>query len=128
MNKDIVVTALKEAVANCDWATVTELSEMLESPDALDRTSRAWSPGLAKAIFKRDSGLCIYCGRYAIEIDYVVPASWGGPTVINNGVCTCHRCNCVKSNLPELNMLTQGIFWLMQHGENMDWVDKFNPR
>ena len=128
MNKDIVVAALKEAVANYDWATVIILSETLDSPDAFDRTTSTWSPSLAKAIFERDTGICVYCGRLAIEIDHVVPVSWGGPTVRNNGVCTCHRCNCIKSNLPELNMITQGIFWLMQHGEDMSWVDRFNPR
>jgi hypothetical protein len=127
IDKELNIIALKEAVANNDWETVTKLSEMLETHDKLDRTTSVWSPGMARAIFKRDDGYCVYCGRLAIEIDHVVPTSWGGPTMKNNGVCTCHRCNCIKSNRLKVDMITQGIFWLMQCGEDMSWVDTFKP-
>jgi len=135
------ISDLKAAVDRGDWPTVARISEMLEwnipveptQPEDLwanlptDGTSRHWPPALAKIIFERDDGHCVYCGNLAIEIDHVVPVSWGGPTMKNNGVCTCHRCNCVKSNRSEVDMITQGIFWLLQQGEDMSWVDTFQP-
>lgn len=135
------IQELKAAVDKGDWRTVARISAMLEwniptkptHQDDLwvdlptDRVSRNWPIGMAKAIYERDDGYCVYCGILATEIDHVVPASWGGPTMKNNGVCCCPRCNCIKSNRLEYDMITQGIFWLMQCGEDMSWVDLFKP-
>jgi len=77
----------------------------------------------AKAIWERDGGMCIYCGNYAAVIDHVVPISKGGPNIKSNEVCACKSCNYKKSNKLDQDMLTRGIFWLLQHGEDMSWLD-----
>ncbi len=79
-------------------------------------------------IFERDGGTCIYCGNPAMEVDHVIPPSWGGKTLSNNLVCACRYCNRKKRNHIE-DYLTRGIFYLMQVGEDTRWIDKINiPR
>ena len=79
-----------------------------------------------KAVWERDDGHCVYCGDYAAVIDHVVPISKGGPNIKANEVCCCDRCNRKKSNKLDMDTITRGIFWLLQHGEDMSWVDKLD--
>lgn len=76
-----------------------------------------------KAVWKRDDGKCIYCGNYAAVIDHVIPISKGGLNIKANEVCCCTACNQKKSNKLDQDLITRGIFWLLQHGEDMDWVN-----
>lgn len=76
-----------------------------------------------KHIWKRDGSLCIYCGAPAQDIDHVIPVSKGGKAIIANGVCSCRRCNMEKHGNLNQDFITRGIFWLLQQGEDMDWVD-----
>lgn len=82
------------------------------------------SPVLSKKIFERDGGMCVYCGGYALQLDHVIPVSKGGINGKNNLVCVCRRCNYKKAGNLDMDYITRGLFWLMQHGENVDWVDK----
>ena len=94
------------------------------------RTSRSINPKLSKELFIRDGGLCTYCNGLAIEIDHVVPVSWGGPTIPSNLVCCCHRCNSKKKNRSDTigqEMVTAGLFHLMRQGEDISWVDTLDP-
>ena len=82
---------------------------------------------VVKKIFIRDKGECIYCGSPAMEIDHVVSYKEGGLTIKGNLVCVCLRCNRIKAGAKgqkKIFYITKGLFWLMQHGENTDWVDK----
>lgn len=85
---------------------------------------RNFNPSMAKIVWERDEGLCIYCGSPAQVLDHVVPFSKGGPTTRANAVCACHKCNREKNTELDMDFLTRGLFWLMQCGENTDWVDK----
>lgn len=53
-------------------------------------------------IFERDKNTCQYCGkvfdRKDLNLDHVVPRDRGGPTVWENIVCSCVRCNTRKGN------------------------------
>lgn len=46
---------------------------------------------------------CFYCGKFVppsrITIDHLIPQDIGGPTIINNLVPACNRCNVEKSNM-----------------------------
>ncbi len=48
-------------------------------------------------IFRRDGGVCQYCGdkfpRSDLTIDHVVPRSLGGKSIWENVVCSCGDCN-----------------------------------
>ena len=84
-----------------------------------------FSPSQIKYIFERDGGICIYCGSPALEIDHVVPVAMGGKARHNNGVCCCKKCNSKKKHHLD-EYLTRGIFWLMQCGEDVSWIDKID--
>jgi hypothetical protein len=50
-------------------------------------------------IFKRDKGICHYCGKPAHTLDHLKPRSKGGYSTPKNLVCCCYHCNQKKSNL-----------------------------
>jgi len=79
---------------------------------------------MAKYIWERDGGRCIYCSAPAEVIDHVVPVSKGGVTIRQNGVCCCLKCNCKKKDHLGMDFITRGIFWLLQCGEDMRWLDE----
>jgi 5-methylcytosine-specific restriction endonuclease McrA len=87
---------------------------------------RGWHTKQSKAIWKRDLGICIYCGKPAQVIDHVVPYSRGGKTRLDNGVCCCNNCNYEKRDKLIESFLIKGISYLMKLGYNMDWVDNLN--
>lgn len=50
-------------------------------------------------IFKRDNGLCQYCGTDRdLTLDHLVPRSKGGKSTWNNLVSACKACNAKKGN------------------------------
>ncbi len=53
-----------------------------------------------RTIFARDQFTCQYCGAVSkdLTIDHVVPRRHGGPTVWENLVCSCRRCNMKKGD------------------------------
>lgn len=51
-----------------------------------------------RAVFARDGGRCVYCGKAASTIDHVVPRSRGGGHTWENVVAACGRCNHVKAD------------------------------
>ena len=59
-----------------------------------------------QALFVRDQGLCMYCGKThhdgELTRDHTVPVSRGGADVWDNVVAACKRCNHFKGNrVPE---------------------------
>jgi 5-methylcytosine-specific restriction endonuclease McrA len=55
-------------------------------------------PLTRRAVFVRDGGRCVYCGRTATSIDHVVPRSRGGRHEWANVVSACRRCNHLKAD------------------------------
>lgn len=50
-------------------------------------------------IFKRDNGLCQYCGTdNDLTLDHLIPRSKGGKSTWNNLVTACKSCNAKKGN------------------------------
>lgn len=65
---------------------------------ALTRLHGEYVPPLNNpALFRRDSGLCLYCGEpfrsLDLSRDHVTPIIQGGQDVWNNVVTACRRCN-----------------------------------
>jgi 5-methylcytosine-specific restriction endonuclease McrA len=67
-------------------------------PHALDPTPALTNP----ALFARDQGLCLYCGREfhrsSLTRDHVQPVSKGGRDTWENVVSACFHCNSRKGN------------------------------
>ncbi|MCH6265078.1 HNH endonuclease [Neobacillus citreus] len=51
-------------------------------------------------IFERDNYKCVYCAKPGTTIDHVIPYKFGGITSFSNCVCSCRRCNQIKSDIP----------------------------
>ncbi len=84
------------------------------------------NPALVNKVFKRDGGMCVYCGSSAMEVDHVIPVMDKGPTITSNLVCVCRYCNRKKKQHPsDVDYLTRAIFWLSQQGEDTTWMDDF---
>lgn len=54
---------------------------------------------LRQAVFDRDGGVCVYCGRRTgiMTCDHVLPVSRGGSSTLDNLVTACLACNTSKS-------------------------------
>jgi 5-methylcytosine-specific restriction endonuclease McrA len=53
-------------------------------------------------VFERDKETCQYCSRVLpreqLNLDHVIPRSYGGKTTWENIVCSCIKCNTRKAN------------------------------
>ena len=53
-------------------------------------------------VYCRDNFTCVYCGRkppeVVLEIDHIIPVSFGGDNNIDNLATSCKRCNTKKKN------------------------------
>ena len=91
------------------------------------RPQRGWGTEVSehtkKIIWERDQGICVYCGRNGAEIDHVVPRREGGPSTRANLVLACRSCNRHKWSTLDTKMITMAFFWLLEHGEKLDWLE-----
>lgn len=50
-----------------------------------------------KRVYKRDKGICAYCGSHVsfddFDIDHIVPLAKGGNNEDSNLTVSCHHCN-----------------------------------
>ena len=86
------------------------------------------SVGMAARIWRRDKGMCAYCGGAGGEVDHVVPRKYGGPTTPANLVISCRSCNHKKKGRLDMDWTTRGISALIAAGEDTSWMDDFHPR
>jgi 5-methylcytosine-specific restriction endonuclease McrA len=64
------------------------------------RMGRKAPPALRRAVFRRDSHTCRYCGFHpATTIDHIIPFSKGGKTYYENLAAACKDCQKRKDNL-----------------------------
>ena len=58
------------------------------------------SAALWKEVMFLDDFTCVYCGLHEsnLTVDHFIPASLGGPDVIQNLVACCASCNAIKSS------------------------------
>ena len=66
-------------------------------------TKKRLKPKLSKAaVFNRDAKTCAYCGKVFclsdLTWDHIVPISKSGPTIWENLITSCKRCNHFKGN------------------------------
>jgi 5-methylcytosine-specific restriction endonuclease McrA len=70
---------------------------VLRAPTRPPRGPRYATPRQRAIVLRRDRYRCRRCGaRRNLQIDHVVPWSWGGPTTVGNLQVLCKRCNMRK--------------------------------
>lgn len=64
-------------------------------------------------VFKRDRGICVWCGGTAETLDHIIPNSKGGILLPINLMCACIGCNQQRGNrdVPEY------LEWLAQENK-----------
>lgn len=87
-----------------------------------------------KNVFKRDGGMCVYCGsENKLTVDHVMPKSRGGRSSWENLVTACSKCNNKKDNMtPEEAGMHLGIkpkqpHYLLFMTQDMTPHDKWKP-
>ena len=70
---------------------------------------------LKRAVYRRDKGQCVYCGRKLAQktctMDHLIPIEKGGETAPCNVVVSCATCNIDKDNeLPLIYMARRAGF------------------
>jgi len=52
-------------------------------------------------VFRRDNYTCRYCGndKVPMTVDHVVLWEEGGPSIVDNLICSCKKCNNARSNM-----------------------------
>ena len=58
---------------------------------------------MKEIVYYKSENKCIYCGkkicRNQMTVDHSIPQDVGGPTITNNLVLSCNKCNSEKSNM-----------------------------
>lgn len=63
-----------------------------------------------RAIYNRDSRVCVYCGSaHNLTLDHVVPVEAGGTNEATNLVTACRRCNSRKGSTMDLRAFARMI-------------------
>lgn len=57
-----------------------------------------------KAVYERDRGLCIFCGRPGDPVAHVISRAHGGLGVEQNIITACFRCHERMDNSPDRQM------------------------
>jgi len=65
------------------------------------KTTRVIEQGISWVVYKRDNYQCRYCGKDGIPmtVDHLVLWENGGPSIKENLVTSCRKCNKVRGNL-----------------------------
>jgi hypothetical protein len=82
---------------------INEVNQILNALFCHNPKKRKIGSHLRMAILKRDKENCVVCGRNGgnavLEVDHIVPLSFGGETVAENLRTLCRSCNSGKSNI-----------------------------
>lgn len=73
----------------------------------LRKSTRQIEQGVSWAVFRRDDYACRYCGRdnVPLTVDHLVTWESGGPSIEDNLVSSCRKCNKVRGNLEYVEWL-----------------------
>jgi len=78
----------------------------------LRKSARQISQHISWEVFRRDGYACRYCGRdnAPLTVDHLVTWEEGGPSVPENLVASCKKCNKVRGNTPYAEWLQHDYY------------------
>lgn len=79
---------------------------------------------LALVVLVRDDHSCVYCNQHTDRVCYIVPRSYGGPTIVDNTVSICKSCRSKKGYKLESEWTVKGFQYIVRHGGSISWVDE----
>lgn len=91
-----------------DWRTVLRQVDMMpiealttEGKAIVRKCERQIDQNTAWAVYKRDGYACRYCNRddVPLTVDHLVLWEHGGPTIEENLLSACRRCNKLRGNM-----------------------------
>ena len=67
----------------------------------LRKSTRQIETSVMWEVFRRDNYTCRYCGndKVPMTVDHVVLWEEGGPSIVDNLICSCKKCNNARSNM-----------------------------
>ena len=103
-----------------EWEKVIRQSDLVETeilqqgPDGsltkalVRKTTRIIEQGISWSVYERDGYKCRYCGKGGIPltVDHLVLWEEGGPSIKENLVSSCKKCNKRRGNIPYQEWLT----------------------
>lgn len=93
-----------------DWQTLIQQTDLLEVEveGPLDKVKKALARKTARqieqniswAVYRRDDYSCRYCGKddVPLTVDHLVLWEKGGPSIMENLVTSCKKCNRTRGN------------------------------
>lgn len=89
---------------DAEWERFLNQSDVLDirgpGKAILRKSQRIIDQNIAWEVYKRDDYCCRYCGREApLTVDHVVLWENGGPTIADNLLACCRRCNKIRGSM-----------------------------
>jgi 5-methylcytosine-specific restriction endonuclease McrA len=81
-----------------DW-TKTKKGILANRAARTARRGSPYTPDAKEWIASLKDPACIYCGRFATEIDHLIPISRGGTGELSNLAPACRNCNSRKNDM-----------------------------
>ena len=81
------------------------------------KSQRQVDQGISWKVFRRDGYKCRYCGNddCALTVDHLVTWESGGPTIVENLVAACRRCNKERGPKDYAEWLGTGYYRKVSH-------------
>lgn len=122
-----------------DWAKFLRQTDLLETEALVRATNgtiekaivrksqRQVEQGVSWKVYKRDGYRCRYCGSddVPLTVDHLVCWEQGGPSIVENLVSSCRKCNKTRGNLLYKDWL-QHPFYLKVSANLSDAVKQSN--
>ena len=121
-----------------DWNTFLRQTDILEveilqqasdgklAKAVLRKSARQISQHVSWAVFRRDHYRCRYCGRadVPLTVDHLVLWEEGGPSIDENLVAACKKCNKSRGNMEYADWLESPYY--KKVSENLDSSVRFD--
>ena len=107
-----------------EWATLIRQTDLIEMPvkvkdqdgklykAILRKCQRRIEQGVAWGVYKRDGYACRYCGRdgLPLTVDHLILWEDGGPSIKENLLTACRKCNKTRGNTAYAEWLIHGYY------------------
>jgi predicted ATPase len=104
--KDLIAVATdskeyKEIIRQLDLMELEIIDNDTNKKVIVRKSQRQLDQGVSWEVFARDNYTCRYCGSTGIPMTYDHIKLWedGGENTVENGVCSCRKCNKTRGNM-----------------------------